>query len=277
MIRRIVLACLCFLFICVAALADDAPTNLTQVSDDVLLQFKTADFDASVTIHQTITDDFRKWAKENKFTLSDSTNYQKTRFARLGNHTFSEVSTFNKNDKLIYVYRAALQWHVDKATGVKYGVLTEYRHSPTSKSPGSGLIEVVGADFTPFEEMARQAVYRHVLYDGVKGVVYAAPETKDILEVRNSEPATKAVYSDYQTVDGRRIAKHMTYQMPTPDSNKPAKTVYTDLVAFKSKPDPSIFLNIIPPGAEVRDSIKKIEYIQPKPGETIVPLENCCS
>jgi hypothetical protein len=277
-VKWVVLPVLCLGIICAVIFVWSTAPGRKDVADPALLRFTTADFDATVIIRETITDDFKRWGKENKFPISDHTNYQKTRFARLGDRCYAEESTFDKNDKLIGSFRAVTQFHTDKTTGVKSGTLTQYQYSPNNKRSDFGLIEAITPDFIPMFEMSKQAVYRHVLYDGVEGVVNVDPKTNDILDISrdNRGHVLKAIYSDYQTIDGRRIAKHLAFQMGTPDSGKLAKTVYTELIDFKSKPDPSIFLNIIPPGAEVRDSIKKIEYIQPKPGDKIVPLENCC-
>lgn len=279
MIRNVsVVIALCACLACAVTLAQATSTNRVIASEAVLLPTRTLDFDATVTIRQTRTDDYKKWAQENKFPLSDSTNYDQARFARLGEYHFAEVSTFNKEGKLLSLFRASWQLHTDPKTGVKSGVCTQYMKNPETESSGLGLIQSLNGDFELIGpvEMARQALYRHVLYDELNGVTVVLVDsgTNDVLEVWRGgdiagETPMKAIFTDYQTLDSRRIAKHLAFQMRTPGTGTLAKTIDTELTDFKSKPETTTFLDTIPAGTPVYDSIRDISYIQPKPGEAI--------
>lgn len=274
-------ALLSVLFICLiggAVMAQTAPTNQVRATEAVLLPFRTMDFDASVTIRQTQTDDYKKWGKENGFPLSDPTNYDQARFARLGEYNFTEVRTFNKEGKLISLFRASWQLHIDPKTGTKSGVCTQYQKIPEAETPELGLIQALTAEYELIGpvEMARQALFRHVVYEELNGVstVFLDSSTSDILEVWrggdvSGEAPMKAIFTGYQTFDGRRVARHLAFQMRTPGTGTLAKTIDTELIDFKNKPDQTVFLDTIPPGTPVYDSIRRISYRQPKPGESI--------
>lgn len=260
---------LCLGIICAVVFFRGTAPGRKDVSDPALLTPKTGDFDATVIFYETFTDDYRRWAKENKWPLRDPSVYFKARFARQQDRFLAEISTFDKNDKLVDFCRAMTQFHTDKTTGAKSGTLTMYQHQPEKQLENAITQATEEKEFVFVYDLQKDALYRHIFYDDMSGKVRLDPKTKDVLEVSSEVDGHvfKAIYSDYQTIDGRRIAKHMAYQMPVPDSGKLAKTVYTELIDFKSKPDPSIFLNIIPPGLEVFDMDTGASYIQPKAGE----------
>ncbi len=273
-VKWVVLSVLCLGIICAVVFFRGATKGGKDVDEPVLLAPYTGDFDAAVVFRQTITDDYRRWAKKNKWPLRDPSIYSNARFVRQGDRFLAEVSTFDKNDKLTHFCRVMTQFHTGKTTRAKSGTTTIYQYQPEEQSH-SAVIETAREKEDVFVfGLEKQALYRHIFYDGVSGKVRLDQKTKDILEVSRESHGhiLKAIYSDYQTIDGRRIAKHMADQFGIPDSGKLAKTVYTELIDFKSKPDPSIFLNIIPPGVKVFDFIKDIDYIQPEPGGKIVPL-----